>query len=142
MHRPSALLIVRPRLLRDSLRHILERDTGIRVVREMSAPDQLLEALNETGSGLVVQAFGPDDRRRAQALSRQLLAVYPQAVVVSLDLARELVSLSTAARAEATRRIASIRDVISTVRLALQPALERPVEFAGARAEQFSDSPR
>lgn len=142
MHRPSALLIIRPRLLRDAMRHHLERETGVRVVRELSLPDGIFEAIDESNTGMVVQAFGNHERQQAQALCRHLLACFPEILVISVDLARELVSLSSAARACATRRFTGIADVIAAVRLWLEAGESGCGAFAGASAEQFIDSPQ
>ena len=140
MHRPSALLIVRPRLLRDSLRHHLERDAGLRVVRELALPHDALEAVGESNTGMVIQAFGGQERQQAKALCRQLLACFPGISVISVDLVREQVYLSSAARACVTRRFTGIGDVIAAVRLWLETGESGLGAFAGASAEQFIDS--
>lgn len=133
---------MRPRLLRDSLRHFLERENGLRVIGELSFPHGLFEAIDESSPEIVVQAFEGHEREHAQALCRQLLACFPEISVISVDLARELVSLSSAARACVTRPFLGIRGLIAAIRLWSDTGESPWRALAGASAEQFADSRR
>lgn len=132
------LLIARPRLLREMIRHLLEENSAARIVRELPRPPvffELVEAIEESGAKVVVQAFHGREREAAQGFVRQLAECLPEIAVVSIDLARERLGVS-GALSVTSRRFVSIRDVISAVRLSLAGGPGR------ASVEQFVDSPR
>src|SRR5438046_1399737 len=83
MRKIKVLLAIRPRMLSEVVRHIVERQPDMVVVRELSDPIGLLFALRATQAEVVITT--PVDSDREPGLGSSLLAVYPHLKIMALS---------------------------------------------------------
>jgi len=83
MRKITVLLAIRPRMLSEVVRHIVERQPDMAVVGELMDPIGLLLALRATEAEVVITTPGDSDREPGQ--SSTLLAAYPQLNIMDLS---------------------------------------------------------
>ena len=83
MRKITVLLAIRPRMLSEVVRHIIERQPDMAVVGELMDPIGLLLALRATAAEVVITT--PGDSDRASGIGSALLAAYPQLNIMALS---------------------------------------------------------
>jgi DNA-binding NarL/FixJ family response regulator len=83
MRKMKVLLAIQPRMLLEIIRHTLEHQPDMEVVRELSGPGGLLFAIRATKAEVVITTPATADRE--PELSRSLLAVWPHLKIIALS---------------------------------------------------------
>jgi len=83
MRKIKVLLVIRPRMLSEVVRHTVERQPDMEVVSELIDAIELLLALRATAAEVVI--ITPGDSDREPGLGSSLLAAYPQLKIVALS---------------------------------------------------------
>jgi DNA-binding NarL/FixJ family response regulator len=83
MRKIQVLLAIQPRMLSEVVRHTVERQPDMEVVRELSDPIGLLRALRATKAEVVITT--PADSDREPGLGSALLAAYPHLKIMALS---------------------------------------------------------
>ena len=83
MDNVKVLLANRPRMLRQSLRAVLERHAGIEVETVEPDPVEILSAVDRTSADVVIVTL--PESGEAPGITSHLLAQYPQLLVVALS---------------------------------------------------------
>jgi DNA-binding NarL/FixJ family response regulator len=83
MRKIKVLLAIRPRMLSEVVRHSVERQPDMEVVRELIDPIGLLFALRATEAEVLITTSGDSDRE--PGLGSSLLAAYPHLKIMALS---------------------------------------------------------
>jgi DNA-binding NarL/FixJ family response regulator len=83
MRKITVLLAIRPRMLSEVVRHIIERQPDMAVVGELMDPIGLLRALRATAAEVVITTPGDSDGEPGLGSSSR--AAYPQLKIVALS---------------------------------------------------------
>jgi DNA-binding NarL/FixJ family response regulator len=83
MRKIKVLLAIQPRMLLEVVRHTIERQPDMEVVRELIHPIGLLFALRATEADMVIATRGDSDRE--PGLGNALLAIYPRLKIMILS---------------------------------------------------------
>src|SRR5688500_6302486 len=83
MHKLKVLLALRPRLLSDVVRLILELQPDMNVVREVANLAELLLAVKATEVEVVI--ITPDDLDKEPGICSYLLVEYPHLIILALS---------------------------------------------------------
>ena len=83
MRKIKVLLAIRPRMLSEVIKHTVERQPDMEVVRELIDPSGLLRALRATEVEVVIITLVDSDRE--PGLGSSLLAAYPRLKILTLS---------------------------------------------------------
>lgn len=87
MGRVKVMLATKPRLLRESLTDLIQRQTDMEMVGEVFEPIELLWAVGETNADVVVMAL--PDTNEDPGICSHLLAEYPQLLIIAVSRERD-----------------------------------------------------
>ncbi len=85
MRKIIVLLAIRPRMLSEVIRNMVERQPDMEVARELIDPIGLLFAIRATKAEVVI--ITPADLDREPRIGNSLLAAYPQLKIIALSAA-------------------------------------------------------
>jgi DNA-binding NarL/FixJ family response regulator len=83
MGKIKVLLAIRPRMLADVVRYLVERQPDMVVISELSDLTELLLAIRTTEAEVVI--ITPADSDREPGISTDLLLAYPQLKIMALS---------------------------------------------------------
>lgn len=110
----AVILAIRPRLLREIVRHVLERTGQITVEHELSHAGSLLE-MADADSPVVVQWLDSGDHDRANAVWTALFEARPGLTVLSLEPGPEQIRVLRAGNCVSIQPLNCAQDLVRTL---------------------------
>ena len=107
-------LLVRPRLLREIIRHALERTGEINVVHEFCQPGSLLEMSSD--DAIVVHWVEAGEREQVPPIWKALFEAQPDRTIVVLELDPDRISIVSAGGSCVTQPLRGAADLVAALR--------------------------
>ena len=107
------ILANKPRLLRGMLKHVLQKDPGLKVVGEVLDLEDLARTVEETGAGWVIVSLPPDGK--IPDLAEAVLISHPSINLLAVAMDGSQIKLKWIGPQEKELNCASIEDLMDVL---------------------------